>query len=135
MQESVPYLVDSIQNGKLNKRNSKLLTSSYSSSRKSCVVYEETTQMHESKMDIDFPTSFWTQFSILLSRMMLQMRRNILAIWIQIFHHTFCAFLLGILFYGIGNNASYTVVNFKFCLCVMVFFVYTYIMTPVLLCT
>ncbi|KAF2900586.1 hypothetical protein ILUMI_05599 [Ignelater luminosus] len=134
VQESVSPLVDSIQNGKLNRRDSKVLHSSdYPLLRKSSDIYKETTQMLETKTDIDFPTSFWTQFSILFSRMILQIKRNKKAIWIQLFHHTLCGVLFGLLFSGIGNNASFTVSNFKYCVCVLVFFVYTYIMSPVIL--
>lgn len=85
-------------------------------------------------MDLSFPTSFWTQFCTLFSRMMLQMRRNTLMLWIQLFYHTMCGVLFGGLFYGIGNNGSFTIDIFKYCLCVVVFFVYTYLMSPVLLC-
>ncbi|KAF2902428.1 hypothetical protein ILUMI_03758, partial [Ignelater luminosus] len=135
VQESVLPLVDGIQNGKLNRRDAKILHTSRNPllSRRTSAVYEETTQMAEAAMDVDFPTSFWTQFSVLFYRMVLQMGRNKVAIWIQLFHHTFCGLLLGILFYGIGNNASFTIASFKYCVCVLIFFAYTYLMSPVLL--
>ncbi|KAF2886295.1 hypothetical protein ILUMI_19878 [Ignelater luminosus] len=134
VQGSIPPLVDSIQNGKLNRRDSRISSDKYySSSRKFLTVHEETTQRQEAQIDTDFPTSFWKQFSILFSRMMLQTKRNTLAIWIQFFHHILCGVLFGLLFYGIGNNGSFTYDNCKFCVCVIIFFAYTYVLSPVLL--
>ncbi|KAF2896641.1 hypothetical protein ILUMI_09535 [Ignelater luminosus] len=132
--ESVSRLVDSIKNGKVNRRDSKVLLSSYySSSRKSSAVYEETTRRREAKMDVDFPTSFWTQFSVLYLRMMLQTKRNTVVIWVQLFYHALCVVFYGGLFYGVGNNGSLTVQSLNYCFSVMIFFVYTYLMSPVLL--
>jgi len=53
---------------------------------------------------------------------------------IQIFHHLFSAVLLGCIFLHIGNDGSKPFTNMKFCLSVLVFFLYTHIMSPVLLC-
>ena len=81
-----------------------------------------------------FATSFWTQFIILSHRNWLQMKRNKTTIFIQLFHHVFSAILIGLVFLGVGNKASMIFNNFKFILCCMVFFVYTYAMVPVLTC-
>lgn len=57
-----------------------------------------------------------------------------MTLWIQFFHHFLSAFILGGIYYGTGNTADNPFMNFKFSLSVLVFFMYTYIMTPVLLC-
>lgn len=81
-----------------------------------------------------FPTSFWTQFSILLGRMFLQMRRNKPMLVIQLLHHILSAILVGSIFYKIGDNAGQMIANFKYCLSIVAFFMYTYVMVPVLIC-
>lgn len=53
---------------------------------------------------------------------------------IQLFHHLFSAILFGGVFHQTGDDARRPFVNVKFCLSVLVFFLYTHIMTPVLLC-
>lgn len=85
------------------------------------------------KHAFDFPTSSWEQFSILLRRMTTQRFRNSTALWLQIIHHIFSGVIIGTIFWGVGNNASKPFENFKFCLCVSVFMMYTYVMTPVLI--
>jgi hypothetical protein len=57
-----------------------------------------------------------------------------LSLWIQLLHHVLSAFLIGNIFLSVGNDAETPIVNFKFCLCCLVFFMYTYVMIPVLLC-
>ncbi|GBP92174.1 ATP-binding cassette sub-family G member 4 [Eumeta japonica] len=54
-------------------------------------------------------------------------------LWIQLLHHVLSAVLLGGIFYKVGNNGDAPIVNFKFCISVLVFFMYTYLMIPVLL--
>lgn len=88
------------------------------------IIYEE----------FKFPTSFWTQFSIIIGRMFLQMKRNNVILIMQAIHHIFSALVLGSIFYGIGNDAKMIRSNFNFCLAMMVFFIYTYAMVPILHC-
>ncbi|CAH0714590.1 unnamed protein product, partial [Brenthis ino] len=87
----------------------------------------------EQLQKMEFPTTFLTQFIILIKRMFLQMRRNKLSLWIQLLHHVSAAVLLGGIFFLIGNDGNVPIVNFKFCLSCVVFFMYTYVMIPVLL--
>jgi len=55
------------------------------------------------------------------------------SLWIQFGHHLFSALILGAIFYGVGNDGSRPFDNFKFCISVLIFFMYTYTMAPVLL--
>ncbi|CAG4983640.1 unnamed protein product [Parnassius apollo] len=87
----------------------------------------------EQLQKMEFPTTFLTQFIILTKRMFMQSRRNSVTLWIQLAHHVVSAVLLGSIFFLVGNDGSAPVVNFKFCISVVVFFMYTYIMIPVLL--
>ncbi|KAJ2950237.1 hypothetical protein O0L34_g11599 [Tuta absoluta] len=87
----------------------------------------------EQLQKMEFPTTFFMQFAILTKRMFLQNKRNLVTIWIQLAHHVVSAVLLGSIFFQVGNDANVPVVNFKFCLSCLVFFMYTYIMIPVLL--
>ncbi|KPJ06939.1 ATP-binding cassette sub-family G member 4 [Papilio machaon] len=87
----------------------------------------------EQLQKMEFPTTFLTQFFILTKRMFIQSRRNSITLWIQLVHHVVSAVLLGSIFLFVGNDAAVPIVNFKFCISVLVFFMYTYIMIPVLL--
>ncbi|CAG4983721.1 unnamed protein product, partial [Parnassius apollo] len=80
-----------------------------------------------------FPTSFTTQFVILIKRMYVQSKRNSINLFIQLMHHLVCALSLGGIFYMVGNEGSTPMSNYKFFLSVLVFFVYTHSMTPILL--
>lgn len=53
---------------------------------------------------------------------------------IQLFHHLFSAVLIGGIFVQTGDDAKRPFANVKFCLSILVFFLYTHIMAPVLLC-
>lgn len=86
------------------------------------------------KNNITFATSLWVQYVLLVKRMTLQAKRNKSVLYIQFFHHLLSGLLLGGIFFGIGNNASQTVAIFKYCVSVNVFFMFTHVMTPVLLC-
>ncbi|XP_077298624.1 ATP-binding cassette subfamily G member 4-like [Arctopsyche grandis] len=83
--------------------------------------------------DMNLPTTLVTQFVILYKRMLLQKRRNLTSLWILIAHHVISGLLVGAIFYDIGNDGSIPIANFKFCLSVVVFFMYTYTMSPILL--
>ncbi|XP_023936206.1 ATP-binding cassette sub-family G member 1-like [Bicyclus anynana] len=87
----------------------------------------------EQMQKMEFPTSFMTQFTILIKRMFTQNIRNSLSLWIQLLHHISAAVLLGGIFFLIGNDGNAPIANFKFCVSCVVFFMYTHIMIPVLL--
>lgn len=114
----------------------------------------------ETDLTMEFPTTFWQQFWILLKRKLLQQIRGRVSevIWsrpiylllictylvlfgflqtalsLLLFQHLVSGVLTGTMFFGLGDNAVRFLDNFKFLLCVMVFFMYTYLMVPVLLC-
>ncbi|CAB3255750.1 unnamed protein product [Arctia plantaginis] len=89
--------------------------------------------MSKEKIKMEYATSFWTQFCILSKRMFVQTTRNTTALWIQLAHHILSGLIIGSIFFKVGNNAGMPIVNFKFCLTCLVFFVYTHTMVPVLL--
>nr|XP_015834339.1 PREDICTED: uncharacterized protein LOC100141557 [Tribolium castaneum] len=133
---SQPTLIQSfqaaIQNGKINMKE-RYQSDKPAKEYTNDGVYNDTTEVVIQKSDIDFATSFNVQFSILLSRMFLQMRRNRLGLYIQFFHHLLSGLIVGGIFYGIGNDAAQTIAIFKYCVCINVFFMYTHVMMPVLL--
>ncbi|XP_054260947.1 ATP-binding cassette subfamily G member 4-like isoform X2 [Macrosteles quadrilineatus] len=143
----INLMTSEIQNGRIIKLDpqtasepprSKLLTqdttlgSDYPSGRKETMAVMPHVYGVEPET-LQFPTSFYQQFCIILSRLLLQKRRNRTALWLQIIHHVFSGLIIGIIFWGIGNNASRPFENFKFCLCVVVFMMYTYVMSPILI--
>ncbi|XP_022919463.1 ATP-binding cassette subfamily G member 4-like [Onthophagus taurus] len=81
----------------------------------------------------DFPNSFFTQFFILFKRMLLQLKRNKTGLFLQFGHHIFCGLFLGILFYNIGNSGSEFLSNVKLFYGIVVYFMFTHIMAPILL--
>ncbi|XP_015366399.1 PREDICTED: ATP-binding cassette sub-family G member 1-like [Diuraphis noxia] len=93
-------------------------------------VFDDAPKVDQS--EAEYPSSFSTQFSILLARKTKQFCRNSTGLWISFFHHTFSALLLGSIYYGIGSDGNRPFENFKFCISVIVFFVYTHVMGPVL---
>ncbi|XP_028140494.2 ATP-binding cassette subfamily G member 4-like [Diabrotica virgifera virgifera] len=132
-QDNIPILQNQIQNGKINMKDKKLKPLQSHKTLGIYEIYQETTQTGMHIHDIEYPTSFWTQFTVLLCRMALQMKRN-KSMWIiQFFHHVISATLVGGIFYQIGNEASQVLPIFKYCVTINVFFVYTHVMVPVLL--
>ncbi|XP_075224617.1 ATP-binding cassette subfamily G member 4-like isoform X2 [Lycorma delicatula] len=81
---------------------------------------------------LQFPTSYFEQVFILLTRMLKQKWRNSTALSLQLIHHIFSGIVIGAIFLGVGNNASKPFENFKFVLCVAVFFMYTHVITHIL---
>ncbi|XP_047019199.1 ATP-binding cassette subfamily G member 4-like isoform X2 [Helicoverpa zea] len=135
--EAAAPLSELCQNGKLCRRLDRMTTRG---GRKPVLHSDESIQRifteHVAKdqsYKVEFPTTFWTQFTILSNRMFMQNLRNTSSHWIQFAHHTISAILLGSIFFNVGNNAAIPVVNFKFCMSCLVFFMYTYTMIPVLL--
>ncbi|RZB40228.1 ATP-binding cassette sub-family G member 4-like, partial [Asbolus verrucosus] len=94
-----------IENGKINWKHS------VEKDTHSKIFNDETIIQ---KSDTDFPTSFLVQFFLILSRRVLQMKRNRTSFYIQIFHHLLSAFLIIGIFTGIGNNdiKKITIVSF-----------------------
>ncbi|KAJ8976176.1 hypothetical protein NQ317_002065 [Molorchus minor] len=132
--ENINVLQTHIQNGKSNMTEKTPKSKSPTSESFDLYeIYQDTTQTGSAYQDVTFPTSFWTQVWILLCRMLLQTRRNQSIIQIQFFHHLISALLLGGIYFGTGNDANQTISTFKYCISINVFFMYTYVMSPVLL--
>lgn len=93
-------------------------------------VFDDLPELNKS--DVEYSSTFSTQFSILLARKTKQFVRNSTGLWISLFHHCFSALLLGSIYFGIGADGNRPFENFKFCISVIVFFVYTHVMGPVL---
>ncbi|KAG6460911.1 hypothetical protein O3G_MSEX012299 [Manduca sexta] len=135
--ESAAQMTELCQNGKLCRKLDRLTTRG---GRKPVLHSDESIQRifgehvaKEQTQKMEFPTTFITQFSILSKRMFVQTKRNSISLWIQLIHHVTSAVLLGSIFFGIGNDGASPIANFKFCLSCLVFFMYTYIMIPILL--
>lgn len=133
IQESTPVLVDGIKNGKINMRESQT-----ANCRDNCnlnrMICKTPKRKEETELDINFPTSSWSQFCVLLSRMIVQLRRDKLFIAMQLFSVAVGSSLIAVLYYKIGNNASFGFYNFMYCLCALIHFIYIYLMPVVLLC-
>ncbi|XP_073996883.1 ATP-binding cassette sub-family G member 1-like [Rhodnius prolixus] len=80
----------------------------------------------------DFSVSCWTQFFTLLSRMLLQVRRNKVGLQIQLYNHLGCSLALGIMFYQMAKDGQEFFNHMKFCIGVIVFHTYTQCMVPIL---
>ncbi|KAL4713602.1 hypothetical protein ACJJTC_016685 [Scirpophaga incertulas] len=135
--EAPARLSEQCQNGKLCRKLDRLTARG---GRKPVLHSDESIQRifvehvaKEQTQKMEFATTFFTQFIILSKRMFLQNKRNSMSLWIQLIHHVISASLLGSIFFLVGNDANAPIVNFKFCLSCVVFFMYTYIMIPVLL--
>ncbi|CAG9854002.1 unnamed protein product [Phyllotreta striolata] len=131
--ENIQVLQNHSQNGKQNLRQKLELRQNQTELFEIGEIYQDTTQTGISFQDVDYPTSFWTQFIILLSRMGKQTRRNKTMLYIQFFHHLMSGLLIGGIFFGTGNEASQIYSVFKYCISINVFFMYTHVMSPVLL--
>lgn len=135
--EAAAQMSELCQNGKLCRKLDRMLARG---GKKPILHSDESIQRifvehiaKEQMQKMEFPTTFFTQFYILTKRMFIQNKRNLTTLWIQLAHHLTSAILLGSIFFGIGNDGAYPVVNFKFCMSCLVFFMYTYIMIPILL--
>lgn len=126
----VQNLATNSQNGKINAIQDK----KHLAEPEDFEVYQETTQQGMNLQDMDFATTFIQQFTILIRRMFLQMSRNKTMLYIQFFHHLLSGLLLGGIYFGTGNDATQTIAIFKYCISINVFFMYTHVMAPVLLC-
>ncbi|KAK9695464.1 ABC-2 type transporter [Popillia japonica] len=89
--------------------------------------------LKSSNMSSTLSTSFKTQFSALLRRNFLQLKRNKIALALHFGHNIICGIGVGLLFYQIGTKASLALLNLKFCVGVAIYFLYTHMMAPILL--
>ncbi|XP_071454743.1 ATP-binding cassette subfamily G member 4-like [Hetaerina americana] len=92
-------------------------------------------EVAEGSIDMDMVVqgpSEWNQFQILFGRMVLQMRRNKVALYLQLLHYTLTGLIMSLIYGKHLNDAGQMFLNLKFCLGITVFFTYTQIMVPVL---
>ncbi|XP_067009007.2 ATP-binding cassette sub-family G member 1 isoform X2 [Anabrus simplex] len=82
---------------------------------------------------LGYATSQWQQFITLFKRMIIQIFRNRVALRIQLFHHVFCGLIVGCVFFNQANDGSKMFNHMKFCIGVILFHTYTWLMVPVLL--
>lgn len=81
-----------------------------------------------------FPISTFAQFTILLHRFLCQLLRNRKTLAIQLLHYMLCAVLAGACFYGIADRGDMMYNHLKFCLSVVLFFSYTRLLIPIIIC-
>ncbi|XP_014243410.1 ATP-binding cassette sub-family G member 1-like [Cimex lectularius] len=78
------------------------------------------------------PVSCWMQFITLLSRMLLQIKRNKVGLRIQLGNTLFCSLTLAIMFYKMAKDGNQFFNHMKFCIGVIIFHTYTQCMGPIL---
>lgn len=83
---------------------------------------------------LQFPASCWVQFIVLFRRMLLQMWRNKVALQIQFIHHSMCAIMVSILYFNLARDGSQFFTHMKFSIGLVLFYTYTHVMVPVLVC-
>lgn len=76
-------------------------------------------------------TSFWIQFTVILSRIILQGKRNKTSLRIHLFHYSLCAFIMSALFYQTANNGAAFTAQLKLCITLVLFHGYSQQMAPV----
>ncbi|CAG9762909.1 unnamed protein product [Ceutorhynchus assimilis] len=132
--ESINLMTSIIQNGKTNMmiRKEEMLSTMGQEIVEIATVATSKDNSNPDQADIIFPLSVWGQLIILLSRTYLQMLRHRSVMLIQIIHHLCSGLLIGGIFFKLGNDASQTMAIFKYIISVNVFFMYTYVMVPVL---
>nr|XP_024215405.1 ATP-binding cassette sub-family G member 1 [Halyomorpha halys] len=76
--------------------------------------------------------SFWIQFTAILSRILLQARRNKVGLQIQFYHHLGCGLAMGLMFHDKAVDGTEFFNQMKFCMGVILFVTYTQLMVPIL---
>ncbi|XP_071454970.1 ATP-binding cassette sub-family G member 1-like [Hetaerina americana] len=98
-----------------------------------CLKQDSDTKMKRNiTSECQFATSSWTQFRILLYRMLLQSFRDSNYLLLRFTMHIALGLIIGGLFYDVGNDGAKTIVNFGFCYTCIIFFLYIPMM-PILL--
>ncbi|XP_055598967.1 ATP-binding cassette sub-family G member 4-like isoform X2 [Uranotaenia lowii] len=79
-----------------------------------------------------YPTSQWYQFAILTHRTALGTVRNFMLTALRFTVHVLFGFVVGFVYYNIGNDADKVIFNVSFCMVVLLFIVFANAMTVVL---
>lgn len=133
--DNVKTMSANISNGKLCKSSSEPAkhVSSYRTDDSTNSLLDAAHGHAAALTDSEFATSFWTQLSVLSRRMMVQSWRNKIGLAIQMLHAIISATFLGGIFLNVGDNVTRPFENFKFCIGVLVYFMFTHFMVPILL--
>jgi len=76
----------------------------------------------------DFSSTGWSQFNVLLRRMMIQHKRDYTYLLFKLFMYTFIGLVVGGMFFQFGNDASMTIFNYGFIFITIIVFMYTPLM-------
>lgn len=85
-------------------------------------------------MHNDYAVSGFHQFVVLFQLMMLKILRNHTVMIIQLFHHTFCGIIFGLIFFNAADEGERMFDHLKFCIGIVFFISYTQVIVPVLAC-
>lgn len=85
-------------------------------------------------MHNDYAVSGFHQFVVLFRLMMLKILRNRTVMIIQVFHHTFCGIIFGLIFFGAADEGERMFDHLKFCIGIVFFISYTQVIVPILAC-
>lgn len=81
-----------------------------------------------------YATSFSQQWSLLMSRIMLCIRRDILLAVIRLFTHIGIGLLVGTLYFNNGNDAKMLINNFRYIFFTLMFLMFTSFTAMNILC-
>uniref|UniRef100_A0A2P2I873 ATP-binding cassette sub-family G member 1-like n=1 Tax=Hirondellea gigas TaxID=1518452 RepID=A0A2P2I873_9CRUS len=79
-----------------------------------------------------FPSSMWVQFKVLFHRTLLTIVRDMMLTKLRLGAHIVVALLIGLLYYGVGNEASKVMDNSGCLFFIMLFFIFTAMMPTIL---
>lgn len=141
--ENISKLTKTISNGKemeeipydISTEESSSINTNSKESRLENYKWVKLTRGQTKDDQMKFPISTFTQFTILLHRFLSQLLRNRKTLAIQFFHYMLCSILAGVCFYGIAERGDMMYNHLKFCLSVVLFFSYTRLLIPIIICT
>lgn len=130
-------MVSVIHNGRIIYNKKSILPSSIQELKEvdissSISSIKEQVYSELSSSTFEHESNWMTQFSILISRMWLQMWRDRSYLFLRMILHVIIGVLIGTLYFGMGQDGSKTLFNFGFYFCCLIFFMYIPMM-PVLL--
>lgn len=134
MRDSVIIDIDLVKQSTKNTSNHRL---SLSMKQKDLSLEESTESVindkNQDKMNLySFPTSTWTQFWIILKRTFLQVLRDPTLTQMRLVSHVVVGAIIGLIFYGIGNEASKILSNAGFIFFTTLFMMFTAMMPTIL---
>lgn len=91
-----------------------------------------TTPIQNSLSEYNFSSSGWSQFVLLLKRMLLQQGRDTIYLLIKLMVHVVCGIIVGGMFWKMGNDGSKTLFNIGYCFLTLIAVLYIPLL-PILL--